>query len=107
MLFCLAAIHGMAIPRSADVTSAGNRRPMVMRPDTLSAFHKITLGIGISVNTADADALTAIPGIGPKTAAMIVAERIRHGEFHSLEKLKTITGIGQKRYQTISPYLIL
>ncbi len=51
--------------------------------------------------------LTAIPGIGPKTAAAIVAVRRRLGEFHSLSELLAVRGIGPKTYRKIRDYLTL
>jgi len=73
----------------------------------MSAFHKITLGIGISLNRESADGLTAIRGIGPGIAGAIVCERARRGGFKSLDELMSVPGIGRKLFLKISPYLVL
>ena len=51
---------------------------------------------GINLNTATANQLQTLKGIGPKTAARIIAHRKRIGHFSSLEDLLQIKGIGPK-----------
>ena len=73
----------------------------------MSAFHKITLGIPVSINTETVEGLTAVVGIGPQTAAAIVRERSTSGGFSRLDELKSTAGIGDKLFQKIKPYLTL
>jgi len=49
-----------------------------------------------SLNSADAQALIALPGIGPAIARRIIAYRKQHGPFTSVEQLIEITGIGAR-----------
>jgi len=51
----------------------------------------------INVNTATADELEALPGIGPTLAAAIVDERDRNGPFRSVDELTRVPGIGEGR----------
>jgi competence protein ComEA len=51
----------------------------------------------INVNTATADELEALPGIGPTLAAAIVQERDRNGPFRSVDELTRVPGIGEGR----------
>ena len=48
----------------------------------------------INVNTADAELLTELPGIGPAKAAAIIEEREANGPFESAEDLTRVSGIG-------------
>lgn len=48
----------------------------------------------LDLNAADADALDALPGIGPVLAQRIVAWRASHGRFTSVDELAEVTGIG-------------
>jgi competence protein ComEA len=48
----------------------------------------------ISVNSADAAALEGLPGIGPVTAARIVADREANGPFTSIDDLDRVPGVG-------------
>jgi competence protein ComEA len=51
----------------------------------------------IDVNTASADELEALPGIGPTLAAAIVEDRDRNGPFRSVDDLTRVPGIGEGR----------
>jgi len=51
----------------------------------------------VDLNSADAGQLDALPGIGPSTAAKIVAYRQEHGAFHSLAELDGVSGIGPSK----------
>ncbi|MDO8145363.1 MULTISPECIES: helix-hairpin-helix domain-containing protein [unclassified Isoptericola] len=48
----------------------------------------------VPLNTADAVALTALPGVGPVLADRIVAWRDEHGPFSRLDELTEVSGIG-------------
>ncbi len=48
----------------------------------------------MSLSTATAEQLDALPGIGPVTAQKIVDYRTQHGAFHSVDELDAISGIG-------------
>jgi len=48
----------------------------------------------VDLNEAGAAELESLPGIGPVTAAAIVAHRLREGPFRSVESLQEVTGIG-------------
>ncbi|MBW2610269.1 MAG: helix-hairpin-helix domain-containing protein [Deltaproteobacteria bacterium] len=73
----------------------------------ISAFHKITIGIPISLNSESEEGLTAIPGIGPGLAKAIVKERSKRGGFKELNEILSVRGIGKKTYQKIAPYVAL
>jgi competence protein ComEA len=61
----------------------------------------------IDVNTATAEQLDALPGVGPTTAAAIVAYRQAHGVFHSVDELADVTGIGPAKLAQIRPHVHL
>jgi competence protein ComEA len=58
-------------------------------------------GSKIDINKADASALSTLPGIGPKISAAIVAHREEHGPFADVEGLRSVKGIGGKRFEAI------
>ena len=55
----------------------------------------------ININTATAEELTALPGVGEKTAEKIVADRDAQGPFASIEDLMRVSGIGEKKFAQV------
>ena len=51
----------------------------------------------VSLSSATAEQLDALPGVGPVTAQKIIAYRQQHGPFASVEALDAIPGIGPAR----------
>ncbi len=52
----------------------------------------------ININSATAEELTALPGVGEATAGKIVAYRSEHGPFSSVEEIMEVPGIGQAKF---------
>ncbi|AWL12508.1 Endonuclease/exonuclease/phosphatase family domain-containing protein [Saliniradius amylolyticus] len=61
----------------------------------------------LDLNSASAEALQTLPGIGEKKAAAIVAYRNSHGGFSSIEQLKDVKGIGDATLENIKSLLTL
>ena len=53
------------------------------------------------LNTGDAAALDALPGIGTVLSERIITYREEHGAFVYPEELRNVKGIGEKRLQAI------
>ncbi|MBK5211176.1 MAG: helix-hairpin-helix domain-containing protein [Coriobacteriia bacterium] len=51
----------------------------------------------VNLNTATEEQLDTLPGVGPVTAAKIVADRSANGPFSSLDDLSRVSGIGEKK----------
>jgi competence protein ComEA len=52
----------------------------------------------ININTATAAELDTLPGIGAKTAALIVEYRQKNGPFKKVEDLMNVRGVGEKNF---------
>jgi len=57
----------------------------------------------VDLNTADATALDALPGVGPVLSQRILDWRTAHGRFSSVEELGEVSGIGVKLLAQIGP----
>jgi competence protein ComEA len=57
----------------------------------------------LDLNSATADQLQQLPGVGPVYAKRILDYRTQHGGFRSIDELRQISGIGQHRFAQIKP----
>ena len=60
-------------------------------------------GAVVDLNAATVEQLDALPGVGPVTAAAIVAWRQTHGRFTSVDQLADVDGIGPARLDKLRP----
>ena len=61
----------------------------------------------VNINTATADELGTLPGIGPTLAKHIIDYREQHGPFPSVEALTGVTGIGEGTLNSILKYITI
>jgi len=61
--------------------------------------------IMVNINLASCDQLEKIPGIGSVIAQRIITYRQQFGPLKSLEDLKKVKGIGDKKLENIRQYL--
>lgn len=55
----------------------------------------------VNVNAADQATLETLPGVGPATALKIIAERESNGPFETVEDLRRVPGIGEKKLEAM------
>ncbi|PUB27191.1 competence protein ComEA [Promicromonospora sp. AC04] len=79
------SLPGASVP-GASVPGAGGQGVSGGRPGAS--------GGGVDINTADAAALEALPGVGPSIAQAIVEWRETNGPFASVDELEDVPGIG-------------
>lgn len=61
----------------------------------------------VNVNSATAEELALLPGVGPTKAEAIIRYRTEHGAFKRVEDLAAVKGIGEKGLVKLRPHVAL
>lgn len=96
----IAPVKGQPTVLGSSVSS-GSAAPGA--PGTASGPAKSAPAEVINLNTATVQQLDTLPGIGPVTAAAIVAWRDANGKFTSVDQLAKVDGIGPARLEKLRP----
>lgn len=59
----------------------------------------------ININSAEAEELEMLSGIGSTRAADIVKYREENGNFNQIEDIMEVSGIGEKTFEEIKEYI--
>ena len=97
------------VPRKGEVSppTVASVAPSRTPRSAPQAAATATTQFPINLNTATADQLEAIPGIGPVLAQRIIEYRQTHGRFQSVDELLEVRGIGPKRLENMRPYVVV
>lgn len=86
--------HDWVLPATAELA------------DTIPQASQSSSHVGkLDINTATASQFTLLPGIGEKLAQRIVDYRTQNGSFSSVDGLMQVSGIGEKKLDSIRQYL--
>jgi competence protein ComEA len=88
------------VPRRAAAVAAGTA---AQTPPAASGG--AAPGAPVNLNTASAEELGTLDGVGPATAQKILAYRQEHGGFGSVDELDQVPGIGEKRLSALRPHV--
>ena len=104
-------VAAVVLAAVAVIAAAGAARTL-SRPETPAAVslvpaEPVRAGTAflLDLNTAEADELVCLPGIGPATAERILERRAELGAFRSKEDVLSVKGIGEATYEKIEPYI--
>lgn len=102
MLIFTALMVGIFIGRSS-LSSA----PQKSTVHSVSENNSPIVGGKININTASADTLTMLPGIGPALAQRIVTYREENGDFSKLSDLANVKGVGESTLEKLKAYITI
>lgn len=94
-------------PRAPSAPSATTATTAAARATPRTAADAPASEGVVNINTATAEELVRIPGIGPARAAAIVQLRERAHRFNHTEDLLRVRGIGRVGFRRMRPYLAL
>ena len=73
----------------------------------MAANKLLIFSIPIDLNRASFEDLCLIPGIGEALAREMIAYRKRRQGFRSVEEIKNVRGIGEKKYQSFKTFFVI
>jgi competence protein ComEA len=79
--------------------------PSVGAQDSDRSAAKSAAGAPVNLNTATAAQLESLPGVGARTAALIVEYRQKNGAFKKIEDLMNVRGVGEKSFLRLKPLI--
>jgi competence protein ComEA len=59
----------------------------------------------VNLNSATAAQIASLPGVGPKTAELVIQYRTKNGPFKKIEEVMNVRGIGEKSFLKIKDQL--
>ena len=78
-----------------------------IRIGRMAANKLIVFSIPLDLNRVSIEDLCLIPGIGESLAQKIITYRERRRGFRSVEELKNVNGIGEKKFQSFKSYFVI
>jgi competence protein ComEA len=93
----------LVVPRRAAGGAVAVTTPAAGAPGGSGAAGAASPGAPVNLNTATAEQLDTLDGVGPATAAKILAYRQAHNGFRTVDELGEVPGIGDKKLAALRP----
>lgn len=89
------------VPSMRQATDSGTLVPADSGASAVSSGGAVANG-KVDINTATVDQLQQLNGVGPALAQRIIADRQANGSFKTVEDLKRVSGIGDKKFASLA-----
>jgi competence protein ComEA len=93
--------HRLLTGDKVYLTSVASSPPVIGR---MSAAQSLALDLPVDINIASFEDLVLVPGIGERTAGRIIALRGAKGSLRSLEELKELSGMKERKFDSVKKY---
>jgi len=109
----IAGITRMNYPGKTDRVEISAGSVLMVSPQEevnigeMTAARKLALGLPVDVNRISEEELSLVPGIGEKMAYQIIQLRRERGGFQDLTDLVALSGIKEKKLNSLKGYLIV
>lgn len=104
----LASTPASAAPKANPPAAAAPKaEPTTDAPDAdrPAPRHGKSVSGKLNLNTATAEQLVLLPGVGPSKADRVVAFRAKYGPFKRVADLRRVKGFGYRSLKKLEPYL--
>ena len=69
------------------------------------ALEEVLVEKSVDINQASLEELDRLPGIGPALGQRIIDYREQNSGFYDIEEIMEVSGIGEKTFQKLEPYI--
>lgn len=118
VLACICTLLINALSRQSDlvyaselsshaVTSASDENITSAPDDPSPSETSSAPALLININTATAEELESLPGIGVSIAERIITYREENGGFDTIEEIVKVSGIGEKKFEAIKDQITI
>lgn len=93
-----------AVTPAAGPVSSGGEEEELTEPDP-EGPQEVLVEKSVNINTASLEELDKLPGVGPSIAQRIIDYREENSGFYDIQELMDVSGIGEKTFQKLEPYI--
>lgn len=99
------AIQETEIPEVSTTTDVSETHTVSPTTIAVTSTAAESDEIYININTAGADELVKLKGIGPVLSEAIIDYRLKNGDFNNIEEIMLVSGIGEGIFENIKNYI--
>lgn len=98
-----APVSAAGVPTATPGTAASEEEKLI--EEDPSGPQEVLVEKSVNINTATLEELDRLPGVGPAIAQRIIDYRERNSGFYDIEELMDVSGIGEKTFAKLEPYI--